>query len=109
MKRFFLAIVAAGALALAGCNAADVAGQINSGSKAVNDKVETVRGIAKQVCAYVPTVATVISIFNSGFGGDAAMVANAICNAVTTAPLADGPGDRVPRVNGVVIKGKFVR
>lgn len=71
-----------------GCNAA---GQINSGSQAFNDKVESVRSVAKQVCAYVPTVATVVSIFNSGFAGDAAMVASAICNAATTAPLPMAP------------------
>jgi predicted small secreted protein len=100
-----------GSIALAGCNttAQDIATSIITASQTVNEKVASVRGYATQICAYVPTAATVISIFNSGYGTDVAAVANAICQAVTTAPLADGPGDHKPRVNGVVVRGQFVK
>ena len=51
----------------------------------------------------------VIAIFNSGFSSSVATVGNANCDAVTSVPLADGPGDHKPRVNGVIVKGKFIR
>lgn len=73
-------------------------------------KISQVQTYTKLACSFIPTVATVAKIFATGGTVDSATsVANAICNAVTTAPLADGPGDRIPRVNGVVIKGNFVR
>lgn len=88
------------ALALAGCV---TAGQIDANIKAVQEAT-------RKGCSYVATVETVAKIFASGSGfATAASVAAAICTAVTTAPLADGPGDRIPRVNGVVIKGRYVR
>lgn len=76
----------------------------------IEAKIEQVRGYTQLACSFVPTVATVAKIFASGSSVDTARsVADAICNAVTTAPLADGPGDRTPRVRGVVIKGSFVK
>lgn len=113
MKKLLFALAFAGALA--GCTsgptktAQDIATSISTASQTVNEKVVSVKSYAEQVCKYVPTAATVISIFNSGFGTDVAAVANAICAAVTTVPLADGPGDHRPRVNGVVVRGRFVK
>jgi len=48
-------------------------------------------------------------LFNTGFSTSASIVGGAVCDAVTNITLADGPGDRKPRVNGVVIKGSFVK
>ncbi len=77
-------------------------------SQDVDTKVAQVQSIATQVCRFVPTVSTIIKIFSTGLDG-VTDAANAICNAVTNRPLADGPGDRTPRVRGIVVKGKFVR
>ncbi len=104
MKKALLAVGLC--VALAGCQtAAETAQQIDAASQ----KVKEVQAYAARVCAYVPTAATVVSIFNSGFGEGVAAIGGAICNAVTTRPLADGPGDRTPRVNGVVIRGRWVK
>lgn len=74
------------------------------------DKIKEIQRYARLTCSFVPTVETVAKILAGGTLIDTtSSVATAICSAVTTAPLADGPGDRVPWVNGVVVKGKFVR
>ena len=74
--------------------------------------VKTVQTYTQQVCKFLPTAATIISLFNAGVGGSVDPVGGAICDAVTTNPLADGdePGYyNVAKVRGVVIKGKFVK
>ena len=67
-----------------------------------------VQAATKGYCDYVPTIGTLISMFNAGVGGTAATIGKVVCDAVTTAPLADG-GGRLTYVNGVRIRGKFVR
>lgn len=111
MRMFSLlgAAVVASTLALAGCQTAqDVATTITTSTQTVKEKVKSVQGYTVSVCGYLPAAASVIGIFNSNYSNAVAAIGNAICNAVTNIPLADGPGDRRPRVNGVVIKGKFV-
>ena len=109
MKKFIL--IAALGLALAGCGqtAGDIATSITTVTASVKEKAQVAQGRATTICGYVPTIATLISIFNSGFSNDVSTVANAVCNAVTSLPLADGPGDRKPRVNGIVIKGAWAK
>jgi len=115
-------VLAATALLLAGCagnpspTAQKIAATIDSTVVKVQDTAATIQakakvaqGYAEQICGYRPVLASAIAIFNSGFSSSIDVVANAICNAVTTLPLADGPGDRKPRVNGVVVKGAFVK
>lgn len=76
----------------------------------VAPSVSTVQGATVQACKFLPTAATVASLLSSSSSiSTAASIASAICNAVTSIPLADGPGDRKPRVNGIVIKGQFVK
>ena len=104
MKRFV--IIAVAALALAGCG--------TTTGVDVDAKIKQVQEQTRFACSFVPTVETVAKIIATFTGGAAAVdavgaAARGICAAVTTAPLADGPGDRVPRVNGVVVKGRFVR
>lgn len=98
MKSKYL-IVLVTALTLAGCASAPSPSQ---------PPVSEVQRIANQVCAFVPTAATIIKIFATGLNS-AAEMASRICEAVTTRPLADGPGGRRARVNGVAVQGKFVR
>jgi hypothetical protein len=105
-----LLIIGVTCLALAGCQTAqDVATTITTATQTTKEKVKSVQGYAVSVCGYLPAAASVVGIFNSGFGNSVAAVGSAICNAVTSIPLADGPGDRLPRVNGVIIKGSFVK
>lgn len=75
----------------------------------IDNQVSQVQSAAKNICRFVPTVGTVAKILSNSTAIDTvAGIASAICSAVTTAPLADGPGDRLPRVKGVVVRGKFV-
>lgn len=110
MKFLRMALMGAACLAMAGCvTAQDLATDISTVAQTTKDKITSVQSYALQVCKFVPTAATVVSIFSSGYGSSVAAVANAICNAVTTVPLADGPGDHKPRVNGIIVRGAFVR
>lgn len=115
-------VILAASLMLASCagtpnpTAQKIAATIDSAVVAVQDNAATIQakakvaqGYAEQICGYRPVLASAIAIFNSGFSSSVDVVANAICNAVTSIPLADGPGDRKPRVNGVVVQGKFVK
>jgi len=87
-------------VALAGC-----AGMPSTSD--ISARAKEIQGYTKLACSFVPTIATIVSIINAGAGA-ALTIANDICAAVTTAPLADG-GPRQAKVNGVVIRGKFVR
>lgn len=109
MKKFLLIGVAC--LVLTGCNqtAQEIATTITTATQTTTEKVKSVQGYAVQLCGYLPVASSVIGIFNSGFSTGVAAVGGAICDAVTSIPLADGPGDHKPRVNGVVIKGTFVK
>lgn len=97
MKKLLL--IAALALPLAAC--------ASGGGTTISD----VQARTAKVCSFVPTATTVANILaaRNSLVQSASSIANAICNAVTTRPLADGPGDRKPRVNGVVVRGKFIR
>lgn len=72
-------------------------------------KIKQVQDQALFYCRFLPTVSTVAAILSkSPIVNTASSIGSQICDAVTTLPLADGPGDRLPRVNGVVVRGKFV-
>lgn len=101
-----IAVISVLALSLAGC--ATSGG--NSGAPTttqINDTVKKIQDYTRTFCRFVPTVQTIVSIFSAG-AGSAIGVANDICAAVTTAPLADG-GPRAAKVKGVTIQGRFVR
>jgi len=80
-------------------------------TKEAADKIAEVQSTAKTICGFVPTAATVVALFNTDAGQTVAGWGAVICNAVTNNPQADGPGpaNYKPVVNGVRIKGKFVR
>lgn len=117
MKRFIA--ISALVLSLAGCGTTQplppagtglLSPLVTSGviTEETRTKARQVQVATKNICQYVPTLGTLISMFNGGIGGTAAAIGSAICDAVTTAPLADG-GGRLAYVNGVRIHGKFVR
>lgn len=94
----YLALSAA--LILAGC-ATTTPDQITARAKEI-------QGYTRLACSFVPTIGTIANILSSGVAAPAIAIANDICLAVTTAPLADGPRHSRARVNGVAIEGKFV-
>ncbi len=96
MKKIILA--AALALSVAACETTQVV-----------DKIKEVQSYTALTCKFIPTLATVTALFNQAAGASVASIGNAVCQAVTNIPLADGPGDRKPRVGNVVIKGQFVK
>lgn len=103
-------IVAVLGLALAGCKTAqDVATDITTATNTTKEKVGQVQGYAVSLCGYLPAASAIVGIFNSNFSNSVSTVGTAICDAVTSITLADGPGDRRPKVNGVVVTGKFVK
>ncbi len=111
-------ILLIGTLALAGCSTVPplpnntgylsplvAAGVITEDTRT---KAKQVQAKAAEYCQYIPTLGTAISLVSASVGASVATLGAAICSAATTAPLADG-GRRRVKVNGVVIKGKFVR
>lgn len=113
MKRTL--IVSALAFTLAGCAATsgfsdkanEIAANITTGSQSITQKVSSAKAYTLQVCGYVPTTASLLALFNSSLGAAVGTVGEAICNAVRSAPFADGPANF--RVNGVLVRGRFVR
>lgn len=78
-------------------------------TEAARAKILEIQSYTRLACSFVPTIGTIASLLSSGATGPAFMIAQEICTAVTTAPLADGPGRRGPMLRGVVIKGSFVK
>lgn len=104
MKRI-LAIVLL--LGLSGCTGG---GGIVSGQP---DSVKQIQNAAVVACRFLPTAKFIADLLLSRSGNSilstAETIAGEICNAVTNRPLADGPGDRVPRVRGLRVRGSFVK
>lgn len=92
-------IVLVTALALGGC--ATMQGtNISVEAKKIQDAVRI-------GCSFVPTVQTIVSIINASAGSTIG-IANDICMAITSVPLADG-GKRKVVVRGVPVAGRKVR
>lgn len=75
----------------------------------ISAKAKEIQNYTRLACSFVPTLGTVANILSSGAAAPAIIIANDICAAVTTAPLADGPRRGGARVYGVAIEGKFVK
>ena len=73
----------------------------------ISDVAKQIQSYTKTACSFIPTIQTIVSIINAG-AGSAFGIASDICQAVTTAPLADG-GPRIVKVSGVTVHGKFVK
>lgn len=74
----------------------------------ITEQAKQIQGYTQLACKFVPTIATIAAIVSSGATAPLSVIAQDICTAVTTAPLADG-GKRIAYYKGVEIKGKFVR
>lgn len=67
--------------------------------------INQVQSITTSVCSFLPTAATIASIFIAGLETPTA-IANAICKAVTNKGARRGA---VMKVRGVTVRGRFVR
>ncbi len=76
-------------------------------STSTRDKAKQVQAYAITACQFQPELASVISLVNAAAGIGVGAIGNALCNAVTSIPLADG-GTRKIVVNGVRIKGRRI-
>lgn len=92
------------ALSLGGC-------ATGAGSGNISDTAKQIQETTRLICKFVPTITTIVNILSSGSSGSIGTIANDICAAVTNVPLssARGAAQRVPKLNGIPIKGKFVR
>lgn len=109
MKKTLLSLALISTLALGACNktADDVATDIRTTTATVNEKVKEVQSYAVRACGYLPYVAGITALFNASVGQSVSSIGSAICDAVNNAPKADGPANF--RVNGVLVRGQFVR
>lgn len=101
MKKLIISSILA--LSLAGC-----AGSSVPSTDTITTRAKQIQSYTKLACSFIPTIATVAAILSKGASSSVASVATDICNAITTAPLADG-GGRLAYVNGVRIHGQFVK
>lgn len=105
MKKLLIAPVLA--LALSGCATTGGGGSLSS-------TITQIRDAARALCKFEPTVNTVAELLGAfGVPGVAAVpvISTKICAAVSLNPMTEGPrgGRTVPKVDGVPIRGKFVR
>lgn len=114
MKKFFVALVLAGAMSLGAC--ATTPGTPSS----TDPTVAAVQDAAAKACGFVPSISTITGIIAAFFPGGAPIntlvtsVANAICNAIVPPAgnsLRRGPvaGANAPTVAGVKVEGYFIR
>lgn len=113
MRKIITAIIAS--LSIAGCasfpNGTPLPAPGGTDPGAIVTQVQT---IAQQACRFVPTAETVIGLIStftgtSPFATAASQIADAICAAVNRAGVSRSGKRIVPRVNGVSIRGRFVR
>ena len=98
-------IVVLASLTLAGCATTPTAGNIS-------ETAQQIQSYTRLACSFVPTIATIAALLSKGGSSSVATIAQDICSAVTQ-PVTFGIMSRgapvVPMVNGVKIKGSFVK
>ena len=101
MRKFLIGTSLAAVMSFGGC--------ATTSSTDIAATIAQVQQIAVQICAFIPTAATVAGILATGNPAvaTASAAAAAICAAVTPAKAA-GKLRGVPTVSGVVIHGRFI-
>lgn len=99
MSRF---IVLAALIVLGGCNT-----QLTPAQQKIG--VQAVQGLAKSLCGFTPTSATVAGVARTyrpsdGFTNLESLLANAICSAVRS---PEAYASLRPAIRGVPVQGKF--
>lgn len=98
MKKSLLALLMA--TSLAGCVT----------TTDIDKTVAEVQSYTRTICKFVPTVTVIAKILaGSSFVDSAGGIAAGICDALSTAPLADGPGRPGAYYRGVRIEGVHVK
>lgn len=106
MRKLLFVPLLASALVLAQCSTTQI--------QQAEAFIGQVQAYTAQVCKFIPTVATILAIVNSGIGSVVGAVGSAICNAVP--PTASARFKALPKlgaifagtagtVNGVAITG----
>lgn len=115
MKRLITCFALLGALMLGGC------ATLPSGARGIDPalasqidaQIKAVQDAAVAACRFLPTAQTVASIASTFLPGATAgvgianQIATAICGAVTKKAL--NRSAPAPRVNGVLVRGTFIR
>ena len=98
LRKLVLAVPVTAALLLSGC--------ATTGTSTV---ITQIQSTAVAICGFLPTVTTVANILANGnpIVTSITDVASVICAAVT--PKAARRGAVIPTVNGVTVRGRFVR
>lgn len=102
MKKILLALIVAASVA--GCQT--VKAPVTPAQAQAS--VAKVQAYTRAACSFIPTAATVLAIFKASSAAESVLsIGGAICNAV--APNVQAFVATVPTVNGVVIRGVFVK
>lgn len=109
--RFLAALALTASLALGGCASTGATGTGTAPNPTVTATITQVQNATVNLCAFVPTAATIAGIFASGNSlvSSITQAAQLICNAVASHPAAARRGAFIPVVNGVRIQGHFVK
>jgi predicted small secreted protein len=102
MRKMSITLAVLGSLALAGCSTVIPPG----------NGVSEVEKAVERICGFIPAVGVIAALINIGGFGSYLDLATRICAAVTgPAPRSVGrSGARaIPRLNGVELKGRFIR
>lgn len=78
-------------------------------ASSLTEQIRQVQDYTSTFCKFVPTVSVITALFNKDAGATVSGLGGAICNAISTQPLADGPGAKTPRLNGVALKGTYLK
>lgn len=103
LKSLLLAGALAGTLALGGC--------ATNGAGGSSISLASVQNAAVAACGFLPTAATVANLIasNNAAIATAESIASAVCAAVAPSKQAGKHGAVLASVNGVRVRGKFVR
>lgn len=74
MRKFLLTSVTAATIGLAGCSTTQV--------QQIETFLGQVQSYTAQVCHFVPEIATIVALVNSGIGTVVGAVGQAVCNAI---------------------------
>lgn len=94
---------------LVGCGPGGITGAAKYVNTSTVEPSQVKAGVLKGCNFSADGIAIAEMISASPYITTAGALADVICNAVTSIPFADGPGDRKPRVHGVVVKGYFLK
>lgn len=117
MRSILLGLALIGSLAVAACDPVTVGNVTGQGIGVVktvagdNATVKQVQSYAQTACKFYPLASTVVSLISGGINQSVQAVGQAICDAITTNPLAEGDKPGYYKAAGAVVtpSGKVVK